>query len=105
MSKADTPRVEATIDAAMRRRPSSSPAATARYFEDVHQDLAPLARTLERELGEALNRVSILGLENSEMRVLLSTRVEGKRLDEAMTQIEALQASLDRFRGAKEKRS
>jgi hypothetical protein len=49
----DTPRVEAVIDAVMKRYPGSSKAALARYFEAVHQELAPLARLLERELREA----------------------------------------------------
>ncbi|MGD1323553.1 hypothetical protein ACNHE5_01095 [Pandoraea pnomenusa] len=46
---ADTPRVEACIAQFMRRYPGQSPAAMARYFEAVHQELAPLARELERE--------------------------------------------------------
>jgi hypothetical protein len=47
----DTPRVEACIDAAMARNPGRSKIDQARYFEDVHQDVAPLARQLERELA------------------------------------------------------
>lgn len=34
----------------MERHPGDSPAAQARYFEAVHQELAPLARKLETEL-------------------------------------------------------
>lgn len=49
----DTPRVEACIDAVMKRYPGESKAALARYFEAVHQELAPLARQIERELREA----------------------------------------------------
>jgi hypothetical protein len=50
-STSDTPRVEAVIAQTMRRFPCVSPAAQARYFEAVHQELAPLARELEREVA------------------------------------------------------
>jgi hypothetical protein len=43
------PRVEACIDAVMKRFPGISKAAQARYFEEVQQHLGPLARELERE--------------------------------------------------------
>lgn len=43
------PRVEAVIAETMKRFPGESKAALARYFEAVHQELAPLARELERE--------------------------------------------------------
>jgi hypothetical protein len=33
----------------MKRFPGVSAAAQARYYEEVHQELAPLARELERE--------------------------------------------------------
>ena len=46
----DCPRVEAVIDQAMRKHPKTGAYAQAAYFEAVHQELAPLARTLEREL-------------------------------------------------------
>jgi hypothetical protein len=45
------PRVEACIAEVMARHPGETPAAQARYFEAVHQELAPLARRLELELG------------------------------------------------------
>lgn len=43
------PLVEACIHRVMKKYPGQSPAALARYFEAVHQELAPLARELERE--------------------------------------------------------
>ncbi|MGU2439529.1 hypothetical protein ACTXHA_03925 [Burkholderia cenocepacia] len=43
------PRVEAVIEAVMAQHKGTSAAALARYFEAVHQELAPLARELERE--------------------------------------------------------
>ncbi len=49
----DTPRVEACIDAVMKVYPGTTKAAQARYYEAVHQELAPLARRLELELIEA----------------------------------------------------
>jgi len=45
----DTPRVEALIDRVMKEHPSVSKTAQAIYYEAVHQELAPLARDLERE--------------------------------------------------------
>jgi hypothetical protein len=49
-----TPRVEACIESVMRRFPGSSPSSQARYFEEVHQHLGPLARQLEIELQRAV---------------------------------------------------
>ena len=42
------PRVEACIAAVMDRHQGASTRADARYYEAVHQELAPLARELER---------------------------------------------------------
>lgn len=44
-----TPRVSACIEAVMRRFPSDKSTA---YFEAVHQELAPLAREMEHEIGK-----------------------------------------------------
>ena len=44
-----TPRVDAVIDEAMAKHPGESAKALQAYFEAVHQELAPLARDLERE--------------------------------------------------------
>lgn len=43
------PRVEEVICRVMKRFPGTSKMAQARYYEEVHQELAPLARELERE--------------------------------------------------------
>lgn len=43
------PLVEACIQWVMKKYPGYSPSSQARYFEAVHQELAPLARELERE--------------------------------------------------------
>ena len=45
----NTPRVEECIGAIMARHPGTSERALCKYFEEVHQVLAPLARDLERE--------------------------------------------------------
>lgn len=42
------PRVEACIEAVMAKHPTIGGRADTRYFEAVHQELAPLARELER---------------------------------------------------------
>lgn len=47
-----TPRVEACIDAVMARYPRTGPVSQAKYYEEVHQHLGPLARDLERELAQ-----------------------------------------------------
>ncbi|GKS73689.1 hypothetical protein AVME950_02355 [Acidovorax sp. SUPP950] len=41
--------VDALIERVLAQHPSNSPGAVARYFEAVHQELAPLARELEAE--------------------------------------------------------
>ena len=58
-----TLRVEACIEAAMKRHGMPrivGKSARIEYFEDVHQDLAPLARELERTL--AAERTALLSL-------------------------------------------
>jgi hypothetical protein len=52
-SKADVSRVNACIEEVMKRFPRTGPASQAKYYEEVHQHLGPLARDLEREV-EAL---------------------------------------------------
>ena len=47
----NTPRVEECICAVMARHTGSSEKALGKYFEEVHQHLAPLARDLEREIN------------------------------------------------------
>ncbi|WP_321967066.1 hypothetical protein [Burkholderia cepacia] len=51
-SNCQTPRVETLIDRYQAQFPGTSKAALSRYFEEVHQGLAPLARELERENAE-----------------------------------------------------
>lgn len=45
----DTPRVDALIAKVMADFPAHTAHAEARYYDEVHQHLAPLARKLERE--------------------------------------------------------
>lgn len=59
----NTPHVEAVIDAVMERYPGMGPSAQLRYYEAVHQELAPLARDLERESAiqsNALENIRLL---------------------------------------------
>lgn len=51
---ASSQRVDACIAEVMARHPGVTPAAQARYFEAVHQELAPLARQLEHELNTTM---------------------------------------------------
>lgn len=48
----ESPRVDALIEAAMARYKGHGTLAQARYYEAVHQELAPLARELEAENAE-----------------------------------------------------
>jgi hypothetical protein len=50
---APTPRVEAVIAEAMEKYAGGTPGRDLTYYQNVHQDLAPLARQLERELDRA----------------------------------------------------
>lgn len=57
----NTPRVEECIGAVMARHNGTSEKALGKYFEEVHQHLAPLARDLEREnvlLRNALEHIA-----------------------------------------------
>lgn len=56
----DTPRVEAVIDKVMVEHPGLGDDARAKYYEEVHQHLAPLARDLERELRVETSKVDDL---------------------------------------------
>ncbi len=58
------PRVEAVIEQVMARYPGIeiSKQRSAKYFEEVHQALAPLARSLEQQLHQALRQTGDLAL-------------------------------------------
>lgn len=51
IASSGAPRVEACIEAVMTKHPTIGGRADMRYFEAVHQELAPLARELEREVA------------------------------------------------------
>jgi len=63
-----SPRTDALIHAVMRQHPGASPSASARYYEAVHQELAPFTRALEaqvadmamliKQLSQALNQAT-----------------------------------------------
>jgi len=58
----ESPRVEACIAECMARFPGESERASLRYFEAVHQELAPLARQLEAQLATQQAVMNVLAL-------------------------------------------
>ncbi|RRW98960.1 hypothetical protein [Pandoraea apista] len=56
----DSPRVEACITEVMQKHPGESKASLAKYFEAVHQELAPLARELERENRQLRDQIQTI---------------------------------------------
>lgn len=48
------PRTTRCIEAVMRQHPGETTRALARYYEAVHQELAPLARQMEDEVQELM---------------------------------------------------
>lgn len=52
-----TERVDVLIDRVMKAFPGVSALAQSRYYEEVHQELAPLAREIERQRDELAARV------------------------------------------------
>lgn len=62
-------RVDALIQRVMAAHPGTTPAALRKYFDAVHQELAPLARALEAEndqlradLAKKLNLANVTGI-------------------------------------------
>jgi hypothetical protein len=53
-----SPRVDALIERMMQKYPGFSASAQARYYEAVHQELAPLARDLEAENARLQSRLA-----------------------------------------------
>lgn len=69
------PEVEACIEAVMAEHPTVGGRADLRYYEAVHQELAPLARKLERRAAEAMAdaaEMQRLRAENAELRTMLT---------------------------------
>lgn len=58
--KKDTPRVDHCIGECVREFEDYSPEGQAKYFEEVHQRLAPLARKLERENAQLKEEIARL---------------------------------------------
>lgn len=56
----DSPRTDLLIAQVMEKYPGQTPAAQARYFEAVHQEIAPLCRELEREVTQLKDEVKSL---------------------------------------------
>lgn len=69
------PRVEACIDAVMAKYPRTGPVSQAKYYEEVHQHLGPLARQLEHEVQElrtVVQNTMALGLITEDQPLLLA---------------------------------
>lgn len=62
IASSGAPRVEACIESVMARHPTIGGRADSRYFEAVHQELAPLARELERKCAALHDQYSDLAL-------------------------------------------
>lgn len=60
--------VDQLIARIMRKYPGESPSALNRFFEAVHQELAPLARRLERENAELLGLTNELNQQRQKRR-------------------------------------
>lgn len=56
----NSPKTDALIDEVMTRFPGTSPSASARYFEAVHQELAPFARNLESQVDDMAMLIKLL---------------------------------------------
>jgi len=53
-------RVDTLIERVMAKRKGTSALAQARYYEEVHQELAPLARDIERQRDKLLAMLKII---------------------------------------------
>ena len=80
----NTPRVEECIGAVMARHHGTSERAMGKYFEEVHQHLAPLARELERE-----NAMLRKGDTCARMCEGTAYRIEARKLRTALARLAA----------------
>lgn len=89
-----SPRVDGVIAETMARYPQTTPRKCAAYYEDVHQSLAPMARSLEIELGRAREEADMLRAQLE--RVGRWVKAFGNTYDELALQVsEALQPNKD----------
>ncbi|EIU7111458.1 hypothetical protein A9P19_004285 [Pseudomonas aeruginosa] len=89
LRRLDDSEVEQLLERYIKRFPGEHKAAMSRYFEAVHQELAPLARKLEAERDR-------LKAENEELRRLCSC---AKQYDLSMTLRRMIDAAIE---GAKQ---
>ena len=90
MGTINTPRVEECIEAVMARHYGTSERALGKYFEEVHQYLAPLARDLERE-----NMMLRQGDTCARQCEGTAYRIEARRLRAALQRLTAAVGDLD----------
>ena len=95
-------RVEACIKSVLASHPGISALAQSRYFEAVHQELAPLARQLENEL--ALARAELNQRDDQERdltrhlkQALVASQERVKALEEIKSTLDLLSTSDEAF--------
>lgn len=85
------PRVEACIEAVMAEHPTIGGRADMRYFEAVHQELAPLARELERladsEGARAVKYLRRARKAEAVLRELVALEADGKQAAECAIEV------------------
>lgn len=85
----DTPKTDALIHRVMRQYPGVSASAQAKYYEEVHQELAPLCRRLEREVA---------ALKTDLRDYMNAANAEARFADELKTERDQLRAELAALR-------
>lgn len=89
-----TPRVEALIAKVMNRFPGMSETSNHRYFEAVHQELGPLARTLETETITMQARIQELETWQRTICELLAPEGDEVRPEDAHDVVNCLRETL-----------
>lgn len=85
----DTPKTDALIHRVMRQYPGVSASAQAKYYEEVHQEIAPLCRRLEREVA---------ALKADLRDYMNAANAEARFADELKTERDQLRAELAALR-------
>ncbi len=97
LRRLDASEVEQLLERYMKRFPGVGPSSTARYFEAVHQELAPLARKLEAERDrlKAENEALLLG-----MRGILNAYDYADQYNKEGVAVEVMEDLRTLFKGA-----
>lgn len=97
LRRLDDSEVEQLLDRYIKRFPGEHKAAMSRYFEAVHQELAPLARKLEAERDrlKAENEALLLG-----MRAILNAYDYADQYNKEGVAVEVMEDLRTLFKGA-----